>query len=336
MSSFQFQSNSEMFNEILSNSNNTTTTNNNNNNNNNNNINNNINNNNTNSNNSLNYDSNELSKSESAKLEVINNINKYGILDDMLSSWGNNDEKNLVSIYKENNTASYFYFSNMPSDTSLFLPSFFTLSHKKKPACYIQKQINKLKQKPKVNSSNSLYNKKNKKSNSVISLSSSNSNSHINISKRNQKLSSTSSLVSSNSSQSINQGTTENKPIKNNLRNLKNTNYLKKNQNIHTKSEVGNLNKNNKNNSDISISINDNYKNTSDLGKNKLKLYDKKIIKSIKSNITSGSSSSLDSSISSSSLTSLERLSDKVQTSLPPLIRSNYSCLDFSLEKKRE
>ncbi|KAL6590854.1 hypothetical protein U3516DRAFT_674316 [Neocallimastix sp. 'constans'] len=121
----------------------------------------------------------------------------------------------------------------------------------------------------------------------------------------NEKLSSTSSLVSSNSSQSINQGTTENKPIKNNLRNLKNTNYLKKNQNIHTKR------------------------------KNKLKLYDKKIIKSIKSNITSGSSSSLDSSISSSSLTSLERLSDKVQTSLPPLIRSNYSCLDFSLEKKR-
>jgi len=171
MSSFQFQPNSEILNQIFSNINN------------NNNNNSNSNNNNNTNNNNINNDINDISKSDisNSKNELINNINNFGSLDNMLSSWGDNDEKELVSLYKENKNSMYFYFSNMPSDTSLFLPSFFTLSPKKKTT-YIQKQINKLKQKPKMNSLNSNLNKKNKKgnffNNSSVSLG---SNSQINI-----------------------------------------------------------------------------------------------------------------------------------------------------------
>jgi len=65
--------------------------------------------------------------------------------------------------------------------------------------------------------------------------------------------------------------------------------------------------------------------------KNKFKINDKKIIKTIKNN-TNTSSSSLDSS--SSSFISLEKLSEKSQTSLPPLTNSGFSCIDLSLDKK--
>jgi len=66
--------------------------------------------------------------------------------------------------------------------------------------------------------------------------------------------------------------------------------------------------------------------------KNKLKINDKKTIKTIKNNFNT-SSSSLDSS--SSSFISLEKLSDKSQTSLPPLTNSSFSCIDLSLDKKK-
>jgi len=67
-----------------------------------------------------------------------------------------------------------------------------------------------------------------------------------------KKSSSSNSLIST-SSQSINQGINENKPNKNNFRNLKNTNYIKRNHNSYTKGDVGSINKNNKNNSNITI-----------------------------------------------------------------------------------
>jgi len=99
----------------------------------------------------------------------------------MLSSWGDDDENELISLYKNNKNSTYFYFLNMPSDASLFLPSFFTLQPKKKTT-YIQKQINKFKQRPKINSSNSNLSKKTKKSNSFSNSSvSSGSNSQINL-----------------------------------------------------------------------------------------------------------------------------------------------------------
>jgi len=59
---------------------------------------------------------------------------------------------------------------------------------------------------------------------------------------------------------------------------------------------------------------------------------EKKLIKTIKDNVNSEISNSLDSS--SSSFISLDKLSDKMQTSLPPLTNNNFSCIDFSLEKK--
>ncbi|ORX83776.1 hypothetical protein BCR32DRAFT_326216 [Anaeromyces robustus] len=151
--------------------------------------------------------------------------------------------------------------------------------------------------------------------------------------KKIKKTQSSSSLLTSNNSQTSIQQINDNKLIKNNLKNFKNNN-IKKNQSNLMKPDSGNLNKSNKNNSNLTFSEkniknNNNIKNkSSDIGKNKVKVNDKKTIKTIKNSINSSSSSSLE------SLISLDKLSNKTQTSLPPLTSSSFSCIDLTLDKK--